>query len=233
MSRIIFYQKNIRMMELGAKRRGVMNELEKIWSPHLPLSPPWLGVHALLAHSQLADLESDRYWTHLHSFTTDHVPRTSRYAISMALDLVTHSITVQYMFIIKYLIFNYVTLYLHFWRRVPIRRCQCLFATSSSVGIVSTSLTVVPLPEHSRTSRAISFCMLATFYSCSPLCPPLPAWVATPERALHFHLDLHGTSGCNLALICQCCCLFLHVCVLVLYRPVPSFLLYYSLLAHD
>ena len=144
-----------------------MNELEKKRSPPLPLSPPWLGVHALLAHSQLADLESDRYWTHLHSFTTDHVPRTSPYAVSMALDLVTHSITVQYMFIIKYLIFNYVTLYLHFWWRVPIRRCQYLFATSSSVGIVSTSLTVVPLPEHSRSVGMWPNTIPSLFADCS------------------------------------------------------------------
>jgi len=33
-------RRNIRMMELGAKRRGVMNELEKKRSPPLPLSPP-------------------------------------------------------------------------------------------------------------------------------------------------------------------------------------------------
>ena len=87
-----------------------MSSRKKEVPPSLSLRPDSVSMHSLLTLSSPIwnpiDIE--------RTFTLLHVPRTSRYAISMALDLVTHSITVQYMFIILYLIFNYVTLYLHF-----------------------------------------------------------------------------------------------------------------------
>jgi len=85
-----------------------MSSRKKEVPPSLSLRPDSVSMHSLLTLSSPIwnPIDIERTFTLL--------PRTSRYAISMALDLVTHSITVQYMFIILYLIFNYVTLYLHF-----------------------------------------------------------------------------------------------------------------------